>query len=231
MTTEIRFPDRHELGGFLARLIAADLRAAVAERGRASLVVSGGTTPSPLFAALREHELPWENVAITLADERWVSPEHTASNEALVRRELLAGTAARACFVPLKNLAPTPEQGTAETERALATTARPFDVVILGMGEDGHTASLFPGAAELAAGLDLENPASCLAVHPPDLSLPRLSLTLRALLDSRRIVLHFTGESKWQVYQRAQEEGSLEELPIRGVLRHGGWRVVVGWAE
>jgi 6-phosphogluconolactonase len=98
------------------------------------------------------------------------------------------------------------------------------------MGEDGHTASLFPGAPELAAGLDLENPASCLAVHPPGIPFPRLSLTLRALLDSRRILLHITGENKWQVYQRAQQEGPLAELPIRGVLRHGRWKVGVSWA-
>ncbi|NJL28935.1 MAG: 6-phosphogluconolactonase [Thermoanaerobaculia bacterium] len=164
------------------------------------------------------------------ADERWVGPEHAASNEALVRRELLVGAAAQARFVALKNDAPTPELGIAAVEQELATMARPFDVVVLGMGEDGHTASLFPGAAELAAGLDLESPASCLAVHPPGAPLPRLSLNLRTLLDAHRVALHVNGERKWQVYQQAQQEGPIAELPVRGVLRHGGWKVEVYWA-
>ncbi len=214
-----RFGDRRQLARELARSLAADLEAAVAERGAATLVVSGGSTPAPLFAELRRRVLPWDRVSVTLADERWVAAGDPASNEGLVRRQLLAEEAAAARWVGLKNDAPTPEAGRDECERQLARLPRPFDAVVLGMGADGHTASLFPAAAELAAGLDPESSRLCLAVRPPAAPHPRLSLTLAALLQSRRIVLHITGEEKWSVYRRALGEGPEAELPIRAVLR------------
>lgn len=228
--SEHRFADPRQLARELARSIAGDLAAAVDRRGAAALVVSGGSTPRPLFAALRRRELPWERVWVTLADERWVPAADAASNEALVRRHLLADAAAAARWLGLVNEAPTPEDGRDECERRLRALPRPFDVVVLGMGADGHTASLFPGAAELAAGLDPRSPRTCLAVHPARAPHPRLSLTLAALLDSRRIVLHITGEEKWAVYRRALEPGPAEELPIRAVLRGAGDRLQVYWA-
>jgi 6-phosphogluconolactonase len=213
------FSDRQELAPSLARSIAADLDAAVGRRGLASLVVSGGSTPRPLFAELCRHRLPWDRVAVTLADERWVDADDEASNEALVRRHLLVGEAAAARWTGLKTGGATPEEGRDEAEERLRQMPRPFDVVVLGMGTDGHTASLFPAAPELAAGLDLESGRLCLAVHPPAAPHPRISLTLRALLDSRRIVLHLTGEDKLDVYRRALADGPVEEMPVRAVLR------------
>ena len=230
MPREVCHHDRIALARRLANSIAEDLKHAVQERGAASLVVSGGSTPKPLFEELSRREIPWEQVHITLADERWVPASHQDSNEGLVRRHLLVGVAAMAQFVPLVNGATTPEEGQAATERALAAMPRPFDVLVLGMGSDGHTASLFPDAQELAVGLDPENPHLCLAVLPPEAPHPRLSLTLAALLASRRIVLHITGDEKWAVYQRALEGGAVDELPIRGVLRRGGEAVEVEWA-
>lgn len=226
---EFRFEDRDTLAATLAESLIQDLGGAVAARGAASLVVSGGSTPLPLFHALREAPLPWERIAVTLADERWVEPEDAASNEGFVRRELLVGEAATARFAALKSDAATPEDGAVEAERRIAEMAHPFDVLILGMGEDGHTASLFPGAPELAAGLDLASDRLALAVHPPDAPHARLSLTLPAILDSRRILLHITGEGKRRVYERALEDGPDEDLPIRAVLRRAK-RLEVWWA-
>lgn len=227
---ERRFDDPGTLAGELAESVAADLRAAVSSDGEATLVVSGGSTPRPFFHALARLPLGWDRVTVTLADERWVAPDDEASNEALVRRELLVAEAAAASFLPLKNAAATPEEGRDACEQALAGLRRPFDVLVLGMGGDGHTASLFPGAAELAAGLDPEGARLCLAVRPRSAPHPRMSLTLPALLASRKIVLHLVGEEKLAVYRRALQPGPLEELPIRAVLRRATDRVELWWA-
>lgn len=221
--------DRRALARELAESVANDLRKAVTERGGATLVVSGGSTPEPFLDALSKIELDWAKVTVTLADERWVDSSDAASNEAFVRRHLLRGVASPARFVALKNAAETPEEGQKDCEAALHSMALPIDVVVLGMGSDGHTASLFPDAAELAAGLDRTTTQLCLAVRPPEAPNPRMSLTLAALLLSRRIVLHITGEKKWQVYQQAITDGPEEELPIRAVLRNAD-NVEVWWA-
>ncbi|MEM8934438.1 MAG: 6-phosphogluconolactonase [Acidobacteriota bacterium] len=227
---ETRFDDPASLADALADSIAGGLRRAVEQRGRASLVVSGGSTPLPLFERLAGELVPWSQVTVTLADERWVAPGREGSNESLVREHLLRGDAEDASFVGLWNDAPTPEAGWSQTEVALATIPRPFDIVVLGMGTDGHTASLFPGSAELAAGLDLSTDRVCLAVHPTAAPHPRMSLTLRALLDSHRSIIHITGDAKWQVYRRALRPGPVEELPVRGVLGRGREPIDVYWA-
>lgn len=220
--------DPGALAAALAKSIATDLETAISERGAASLVVSGGSTPKPLFEQLSRHALAWDRVRVTLADERWVPADHEASNERLVRHHLLVAEAASAELISLKKPEPTPEAGRESCERALAAIPRPFDVVVLGMGGDGHTASLFPDAPELSAGLDRATHWTCLAVRPPAAPHPRMSLTLAAILDSRRLVLHVTGEQKRQVIERASELGPVEELPIRAVLASG--RVEVWWA-
>ncbi len=191
-----RFEDRDDLAEALAGSVAGSLRAAITERGEASLVVSGGSTPKPLFEHLSRRPLAWGNVRVTLADERWVPADHEDSNERLIRRCLLVEEAAAATLIGLKTSDATPEEGCRACEQALAGIPRPFDVVILGMGGDGHTASLFPGAPELPAGLDLSSRRTCLAIRPPEAPQPRMSLTLAALVDSRRLVLHVTGEEK-----------------------------------
>jgi 6-phosphogluconolactonase len=227
---EVRYADRATLATALASSIATNLNYAIEARGTAGLVVSGGSTPMPLFQDLARKDIPWENVVVTLADERWVPADHEDSNERLVRTQLLTANAAAARFVGLFNEAATPEEGCAATERALVDLPHPIDVLVLGMGGDGHTASLFRGAHELAAALDLENPHRCLAVRPHAAPHPRLSLSLKALLASRRIVLHITGEEKWEVYRQALAEGPVEELPIRAVLRNAEPAVEVIWA-
>ena len=222
--------DRQALAETLAHDVGTTLSTTVATRGVASLVVSGGSTPRPFFAALADKDLPWDKIWVTLADERWVPADHGSSNEALVREHLLVGPAARARFVGLWNDTPTPEDGQALCEQALTTVPRPFDVLVLGMGGDGHTASLFPDAAELAAGLDLSNATLCLPVRPPEAPHPRMSLTLAALVASRQVILHITGADKRQVLDRALGDGPEDELPIRGVLRHFARGVDLYWA-
>jgi 6-phosphogluconolactonase len=229
MVREWRDSDPAVQAAVLAAAIAAQLRAALVRRAAASLVVSGGRSPVLMFAHLARHGLDWPRVQITIADERWVASDDPASNEGLVRATLLRGAAAQARFQGLKNAAPTPAAGAEQAFEAIRAMPRPFDVVVLGMGDDGHTASLFPGNANLAAGLDARAPPACLEMHAPAAPHPRLSLNLAALLDARRVCVQILGSRKWQVYQRARADGDATELPIGAIFNQGAVPVDVYW--
>lgn len=221
-------PTDIELAETLADEIAAHLTEAVAARGRASLVVPGGSTPKLLFAALSCRPAPWDRVFVTLTDERWVSPRDPASNERLVRELLLQGLARAAKFVGLKTTATTAEEAIGDVEARLAVLPRPFDVVVMGMGEDGHFASLFPGAAGLAAALEPKGLSQCVAIRPPAAPHERMSLTLAALAEARHLYLYATGPTKRAVIDRASsKETRPAELPIAAVLRSAGDRLTL----
>jgi 6-phosphogluconolactonase len=227
---EHRFPDAAGLVLALSGEIQTDLSEAITYRQSASLVVPGGKTPTPLFQALSKENLDWQNVWITLADDRWVAPTDEQSNERLVRSTLLQNVAAPAHFVPLKNAAATPEAGVEWAWRSLMRVPRPYDVVLLGMGEDGHFASLFPGSLGIARSLDRAEAATCVAMHAIATPHARISQNLAALLDARRIILHITGQTKWDIYQRAKTPGSLSELPVRALLQQQQVPVDVFWS-
>lgn len=224
------FSNPQALVDALADSIAADLRHALEARDQASLVVSGGRTPLPLFTRLNQESVPWPSVWITLADERWVPADSPDSNEGLVRQSLLSGPASHAHFIGLKNAAQTPEQGETACSEAIKVMPRPFDVVILGMGDDGHTASLFPQAPQLDKALDPDSRAICMAIDPVTAPHPRMTLTLAALLDSRRIILHIVGDSKWQIYKQACTPGPVSEFPVRAVLQQTKVPIDVYWS-
>jgi len=225
-----KFADSEVLSRTLSSRLAANLTAGIAARGLASLVVSGGKSPRKLFESLRAESLDWSRVCVALADERWVDPSDPASNEKLVRDVLLQGPAAAARFIGLKNGAPTPDLGAVSAWETFARVPRPFDAVVLGMGDDGHTASLFPRSPNLASALNLAAVAGCVGMWSPDAPHPRLSLNLSALLDSRRIVLLITGAQKWNTYCAASAAGPAEEMPIRCVLRQRHTPVEVMWS-
>lgn len=205
----------------LAGFVAQRLREGLDERGQALLVVSGGSTPMPFFKALSGMDLDWARVWVTLADERWVPPDHADSNERLVRQGLLQGPAAKARFLPLFNGAASPEAAQVAVDEALASLPWPADVVVLGMGGDGHTASLFPHAPALPNALaDGAGPRCLPVVAPvvPNVPVPRLSLTRRALLDAGHLVVHVTGASKLALIKQAMCDGPIEQWPIRLAL-------------
>lgn len=216
---EHQFGDHDALAAALAAAVAALLRAALAKRPSASLVVAGGTTPEPFLARLSKTALAWDRVLVTLTDERWVGAGDPASNGAMLRRTLLQGAAAPAQFIPLYTGASTPEAAIADASTRLTDLPRPFDAVVLGMGEDGHMASLFPGADNLAAALAPKNAQAVMAIRAPGAPQPRLTLTLPMLLDARNLFVLFAGTAKRRAYELACGEGQVEEMPIRGVLR------------
>ena len=180
----------------LAERVAAQLREAIAARGRAVIAVSGGSTPKDFFARLSREALDWTQVTITLVDERWVPDTDARSNAKLVETTLLQNAAAGARFVPLYTGAPTPEAGLAEAAARIAALPAPFDVVVLGMGEDGHTASFFPGGDHLAEALDPQGTAKVLPMQAPGAGEPRITLTLPVLLATRALYLLVSGEKK-----------------------------------
>jgi 6-phosphogluconolactonase len=225
-----KFADIEAVSRALADQIAASLKTAIAARGLASLVVSGGKSPIKLFEALRIQELDWSRVCIALADERWVDPSDPASNEKLVREVLLQGSAAAARFLGLKNGAPTPDIGAVSAWETFARVPRPFDTVVLGMGDDGHTASLFPGSPNLPSALNPTAVAGCVGMRAPVAPQPRLSLNLSALLDARRIVILITGDAKWRTYLAAGAEGPVADMPVRALLRQTRTPVEVMWS-
>lgn len=225
-----RFGDADALEAALCATVAGQLRLGIASRGEASMVVSGGRTPHGLFARLAATRLAWDRVTITLADERWVAADHPDSNERAVRARLLRGEAATARFIPLFNGAPEPWAGLERAHAALAQLRRPFDVVMLGMGEDGHTASLFPSAGRLAAPSAVATP-DCIGVRPATAPHDRVSLTAAALLDTCLITLHFTGSGKWPVLCEALKPGAVDALPIRAVVQQDEVPCHVFWTR
>lgn len=220
------YPSRCEAARLLAASIAERLRAALAQRGEASLVICGGSSPVELFHALAGETLAWEQVTVVPSDERWVPLDHPDSNEAMIRRELLTGPAARARLVGLYRDTDSPEETLDDVAKALQDVPKPLDVVLLGMGEDGHTASLFPHDPDIAAKVEVTEPCLAAEVGPPR----RLSLSLAYLCDARSIDILIFGDDKRRVFKTAEQEGALAEYPVRGVLRHTDPIAQAHWA-
>ena len=214
---EHRFPDAPAAATALAASIADRLAAAIGQRGTATLALSGGRSPAAMFEALREKRLPWDKVIVAQVDERWVPADDADSNSRLIREHLLQGPANAARFVPMKNDAATAHEGQPACEAAMRALPLPFDAMLLGMGEDGHTASLFPEARELREGLTTQ--ALTLALTPPAAPHERMSLSAAGLLSSRVLLLQIGGAAKEAVYRKALGEGPVEDMPIRAMLR------------
>jgi 6-phosphogluconolactonase len=213
------FKENSALAVELAARIAQDLTAAMARKGTATLAVSGGTTPVALFQALSHQTLNWPKVSVTQVDERWLAEDHPDSNAGLIRQHLLQNSATSAQFISMKNHEDSPFLAQQTVSEKLSAFAGHIDVLVLGMGEDGHTASFFPGAASLPQALDPQGDNLCIAVTPPSAPHDRMTLGLPAVLKARHCYLHIVGEKKLAVLERAYEEGALEDLPIRAVLR------------
>jgi 6-phosphogluconolactonase len=235
MVKEFFFEQRHHLFTALVAECQDVLSEALSKHGVATLLVSGGSTPAPLYEALSKTELNWKKIKVALVDERWVDNDHSASNEALVKRSLLINNAKAAEFIGMKTSAITALAGQAETEANYRRLPQPFSLAIVGMGPDGHTASLFPHAKGLAQAIqtDNENLTAAINATQSEVTGPnteRLTLTLSALMKTDRLVILFTGEDKLTVFNAAQKPGSIEDMPIRALLHQEQVPVELYWA-
>ncbi len=224
------FANGAELAGKLADKVAETLSAAVATRGSASIAVSGGSTPKAFFQALSSRTIDWAKVTITLVDERFVPADNPRSNHLLVQENLLKDKAAAAKFLPLYQAAASVEEAAVIATEETKAVGHPFDVAILGMGNDGHTASFFPGGSNLATALDPNTPRGIITMEAEGAGEPRLTFTFSSLQDARLLVLHIEGEGKKDVLAKAEGAGEETEMPIRAMLRRAVSPVEIYWA-
>lgn len=219
------YTSREKQAQSLAAMVASQLRAAIDKTGCARLALAGGATPQLFLGELARENLPWESVRLTLTDERQVAADSPRSNLRFIR-EHLAAIAGRVRLIPLYDAA------TPDTDSLIAvirSNMLPLDVCVLGMGEDGHFASLFPGATNLQAGLDPDNATPLLSVEAPALPEARVSLSLAALLSAPHLHLLIQGKTKRQVLDAAADASP--PLPVASLLRHAKDKLTVHYAD
>jgi 6-phosphogluconolactonase len=218
------YPDRELMFLALADKIAGELADFLRRDGKATLCVPGGTTPGPIFDTLSGVDIDWPNVAVMLNDERWVPDDSPRSNTRLLRERLLRGRASGATLVPLYADAPRPEDKLIDLSAGI-TPHLPISVLLLGMGADMHTASLFPGADLLPEALSSHAPP-LMALRAEAAGEPRITLTAPVLKGAFHTHILITGPEKRAAIERAAHLPEIE-APVRTVLANA----TVHWAE
>ncbi|MGH8080397.1 MAG: 6-phosphogluconolactonase, partial [Lysobacter sp.] len=193
------FDDNEQLAQALAKQVAADLRGALARHGEACIALSGGNTPKRFLQVLSTQTLDWARVTVLPIDERWLPPEHPRSNERLLRDYLFQNNAAVARLLPMYRPTETPEMALMPVLTKIANEGLPLDVAVLGMGDDGHVASLFPdlgydNPALREIGLQARGRAPVMSIRTAAMPEPRMTLTLSAIFTAPAIYLHIEGE-------------------------------------
>lgn len=229
-----RFYDKREamIDAVFAQTIDA-LKEALADGDAASFLVSGGSSPAPIYKRLSEADLAWNKIKVGLVDERWVDFDHDKSNEAFIVKTLLQNSAANAKLVGMKNTSATAADGLAQCEAAYQTLSSPFDVTILGMGPDGHTASLFPHAQGLDEALTTEALCSAITAKQSEVTgdcTERMTLSLAGIVNSKHVLLLISGDEKLATYREALAGGDVADMPVRAVLQQDDVPVTVYWA-
>lgn len=226
---EHKYADRESMIEDLYQVFVKDLQ----QQSPATLLLSGGSTPGPLYRKLSGAKLDWANISIALVDERWVDTAHVASNERLLRAALLINDATQANFVGMKNEHQSPFDGQAGCNARYASLPRPYGICLLGMGPDGHTASLFPGAEGLEAAIDSKQYCAAIRARPSEVTgeyIERMTMTPWSILQSCRLILLFTGAEKWDVYQQARQSSASTALPISLFIHQDSALLEVYWA-
>ena len=224
------YASRDEMVETATQQIAEAINEAIKTKDTASLMLSGGSSPRPVYEALSEMDLPWEKVTIGLVDDRWIERGQAGSNETFLDDTLLKGFASKATFIGLKTSDNNPAAGVKASAEQISAIPQPFDVCVMGMGLDGHTASWFPNSKGLSEALDPENSDSVIAIdakgcpvagdHPE-----RITLTLSAVMASKQIILMIPGAGKSDVFEQSDMK-SVHDAPVKA-LRAAGPRLTV----
>ena len=227
----VKASSKDELAELIVEQVVSSLKAAASKQGRASILLSGGSTPLPAYKLLANADLPWDQLQISLTDERRVDDGHEASNAVMIWQSFLAKH-------PQVEWFPLWQTGwsctdVAEIKARTAEMQKPFDVVVLGMGEDGHFASLFPGCEASAASLNGKGD-QLLCTIAPNAPQERISWSMDALVEAKSLILYVTGEKKRSIIEAASEEGTPESgLPIGYFLRaiqQAGKTITIFWS-
>lgn len=216
---QLDFASSNALVEALADYCQEKLAEAIAANGSASLMVSGGSTPKVLFPILAKRSLDWNKVTIGLVDDRWLPEDHPDSNEAMVKRLLLTDKASQACFIPMYKAGQSHREAYLAVEKEMLAIPQPFTLCLLGMGEDGHTASLHPCSKDLADALATEH--LVYPTTPGEAPHDRMTLSLKGLMASSEFVLMLTGDKKREVLEKAcadLNELNRSAMPIRYLL-------------
>ncbi len=232
MSTNLNsFYNQKNLVDFFSMTIAKKLEKAIKMRSKAVLLVSGGNTPKAFFEKLRTYDIQWEYVKIALVDERWVNEKHEDSNAKLVKEYLLKDKASKATFIPLYQENSDVLDSIETCSCLVKKELFPCDVLILGMGDDSHTASIFPNNEKLEEAIDINNESYCVSMTPATAKHPRMSLTLSAILKADNIYLQIQGIKKKKVYEKALKEDNFLISPISAVLNNTKKQIEVYYNE
>ena len=214
----------------LAILVSSKLANSIKERGFATLLVSGGSTPIQLFHELSNIDINWSNVNVIPVDERFLPNEHPDQNGTLIRNCLLINKASSANFYPLILNSTDPELNLSALESSIKKIIQPFTVVILGMGTDGHTASLFPCSEELEEGLDLNSNNDLIITNPTTAPYQRISFTRKALLNTENLYLHCYGEEKKKILDNL-DSNTEKTYPIKAFIQQTSTKPEIFWTN
>jgi 6-phosphogluconolactonase len=223
--------NREVLETILVKEILIELQRDIEAKGEASLLVSGGSTPIGLFHKLSEAQINWSKVKVSLVDERFLPDGHPDQNGTMVKRKLLQNEAANATFIPLIQDADSEIQNLGLAADAVKTISRPFTVVILGMGSDGHTASLFPASPQLAEAMNLKGKSDLMITDPITAPYRRITFTRKALLQTKRLFLHAYGDDKQQILTSALLQTDYHPYPIGGFNNQDEVKLEVYWSK
>ena len=227
-----RFDSREALIDALFKLIVDDLERSLQQKDGASLLLSGGSTPTPLYRRLATADLQWDKVQLALIDERWVSTDHAASNEKLVRDSLIQDKAANAHLTGMKNAARSAAEGLADCNNSYAKLPGPYTLGLLGMGNDGHTASLFPQATGLEQAIASTQYCAAIRARRSEVTgdyLDRMTMTPNAILQSERLILLITGEDKWSKLKAVENIEDTTLAPV-SIFTQSSKLLEVYWA-
>lgn len=225
-------PDSYQLASRLADDIFNIIQQQLARQETVSIVFSGGSTPIPMLEKLNQYPIEWSRLVVTLADERVVDQQHPQSNEAMLLRHM--PNIRKSQFISLIDEDILIHNDIGQCNQRLKSIHKPYDLVILGMGSDGHTASIFPSNQDSLQAMDLENPYYCSIIHPNkevEPALIRVTQTAKTLLQSNSIMLHITGSVKKKIIDKVMGNGDSDDYPIAAFLKQSLVSVQIYYAD